>query len=57
MSTSLFGGDICRMSATPVVPGRAYRVRGGGLDITWLAGHACDAICGALRLLSAESEA
>jgi hypothetical protein len=36
------------MSATAIIPGRLYRVRGSGLDITVIAGHGCDAICHAL---------
>ncbi|EFU5258205.1 hypothetical protein HT797_004538 [Salmonella enterica] len=39
------------MSARPIVPGRAYRVRGCGLDLVVLATHPCDAICAALDLL------
>jgi hypothetical protein len=37
------------MSAQAIIPGRLYRVRGAGLDITVIAGHGCDAICHALR--------
>ena len=33
------------MSATPITPGRAYRVRGAGQDVVVLARHAADAIC------------
>jgi hypothetical protein len=39
------------MFATPLIPGRLYHVRGGGLDFNVLAGHACDAICIALGML------
>jgi len=36
------------MHATPIIPGRLYRVRGAGLDFTVIAAHGCDAICNAL---------
>lgn len=36
------------MSATPIIPGRLYRVRGAGLDIQVIAAHGCDAICNVL---------
>lgn len=36
------------MSATPIIPGRLYRVRGAGLDLTVIAPHGCDAICNVL---------
>lgn len=36
------------MSATPIIPGRLYRVRGAGLDIKVIAAHGCDAICNVL---------
>lgn len=36
------------MSATPIIPGRLYRVRGAGIDLTVIAAHGCDAICNAL---------
>ena len=36
------------MSATPIIPGQLYRVRGAGMDITVIAPHGCDAICNAL---------
>ena len=36
------------MSATPIIPGRLYRVRGAGLDLTVIAAHGCDAICNVL---------
>lgn len=32
------------MIASPVIPGRAYRVRGTGLDLCIAASHPCDAI-------------
>jgi hypothetical protein len=32
------------MSARPLIPGRLYRVRGMGLDLTIIASHACDAL-------------
>ena len=32
------------MTATPIIPGRLYRVRGAGLDIEVVAPHPCDAI-------------
>lgn len=39
------------MTATPIIPGRLYRVRGGGLDMPVIAAHGCDAICLALSHL------
>ena len=39
------------MSATPLIPGRLYRVRGAGLDLKVIAAHPCDAICIGLDLL------
>lgn len=36
------------MIAVPIQPGRSYRVRGQGLDLTVLADHPCTAICIAL---------
>ena len=39
------------MSASPLIPGRLYRVRGSGLDLKVLAPHPCDAICIGLNLL------
>ena len=36
------------MHATPIIPGRLYRVRGAGLDIKVIAAHGCDAICNVL---------
>jgi hypothetical protein len=39
------------MSATPIQPGRSYRVRGMGLDLVILAAHPCDAICTAIDIL------
>lgn len=36
------------MIATPIIPGRLYRVRGAGLDLTVIAAHGCDAICNVL---------
>ena len=36
------------MSATPIIPGRLYRVRGCGLDLNVIAAHGCDAICSVL---------
>lgn len=39
------------MIATPVVPGRAYHVRGMGLEFTALAGSAVEAICMAIDIL------
>lgn len=32
------------MIATPVIPGKSYRVQGFGLDVTVLAAHPIDAI-------------
>lgn len=43
------------MSASPIYPGRAYRVRlhtpTRNVSLVVLAGHGCDAICIALGLL------
>ncbi len=39
------------MSASPLIPGRLYRVRGSGIDLKVLAAHPCDAICIGLNLL------
>ena len=39
------------MSASPLIPGRLYRVRGSGLDLKVSASHPCDAICIGLNLL------
>ena len=39
------------MAATPLIPGRLYRVRGSGLDLNIIAPHPCDAICIGLNLL------
>ena len=39
------------MSATPLIPGRLYRVRGAGLDLKVIASHPCDALCIGLDLL------
>lgn len=39
------------MSATPLIPGRLYRVRGAGRDLKVIAPHGCDAIVSVLRLL------
>lgn len=39
------------MSATPIIPGRAYRVRGAGLDVAVIADNGCDAIGIALEML------
>lgn len=36
------------MSATPIIPGRLYRVRGAGMDLDVIAAHGCDAICSVL---------
>jgi hypothetical protein len=33
------------MIAQAIIPGRLYRVRGAGLDVSVIAGHGCDAIC------------
>lgn len=38
------------MIATPLLPGRLYRVRGMGLDLTVLAQHACAALCIAMSI-------
>jgi hypothetical protein len=40
------------MSARPLIAGRLYRVRGMGLDLTIIAGHACDALIIAVEQLS-----
>lgn len=39
------------MSASPLIPGRLYRVRGSGLDLKVIASHPCDAICIAFGML------
>lgn len=39
------------MSATPLIPGRLYRVRGAGFDLKVIASHPCDAICIGLSLV------
>lgn len=39
------------MFATPLIPGRLYRVRGSGLDLEVVAAHPCDAFCIGLELL------
>lgn len=39
------------MSASPLIPGRLYRVRGSGLDLEVVASHPCDALCIGLDLL------
>lgn len=39
------------MSATPLIPGRLYHVRGAGFDLDVVASHGCDAICRVLNLL------
>lgn len=41
------------MSAKPIKAGRAYQVRGMGIDVVVLAAHPCDAICIALRQIAA----
>lgn len=40
------------MTATPLIPGRLYRVRGAGLDMTVIASHPCDAIRITIDLLA-----
>lgn len=42
------------MSASPIIPGHAYRVRGMGLDFTALASHPVDAICVGIEILIAQ---
>lgn len=39
------------MSASPIIPGRLYRVRGTGIDVEVLASHPCDALCIGIDLL------
>ncbi len=39
------------MSATPLIPGRLYRVRGAGLDLEVFASRPCDALCIGLDLV------
>ena len=39
------------MKATPIQPGRAYHVRGMGLDFTALAANPVDAICIGIEIL------
>ncbi len=41
------------MCATPIIPGRLYRVRGQGLDVTVIASNPCDAIVAMLTAWSA----
>ena len=43
------------MIATAITAGRLYRVHGMGLDITIIAGHACDALILAMDSLSCVS--
>ena len=39
------------MSATPLIPGRLYRVRGSGLELDVIATHPCEALCIAIDIL------
>lgn len=39
------------MSATPIIPGQLYRVRGAGFDLPVLARSGCAAICNVLQVL------
>lgn len=39
------------MRATPIIPGRLYRVTGAGLDMPIVASHPCTALCTALSLI------
>ena len=41
------------MSAKPIIPGRLYRVRGQGIDLTVFASHPCEAICIGLEVANA----
>lgn len=42
------------MHATPITPGRCYRVTGAGLDLHILAPDGFAAICAALELLEVQ---
>jgi len=39
------------MTATPIIPGTAYRVKHQGRTLDVFAAHGCDAIVSVLRLL------
>lgn len=39
------------MRATPIIPGRLYRVRGAGFDLSIIATHPCAAIVAALPVI------
>jgi len=39
------------MAATPIIPGRVYRVRGCGLDLNVIATHPCEALRIAIDML------
>jgi len=39
------------MSATPIIPGRLYRVRSADLDLSIIATHPCEALCIAMDML------
>jgi len=39
------------MSATPIIPGHLYHVRGGGLGLDIIAAHPCEALRIALDIL------
>lgn len=41
------------MSATPLIPGKLYRVCGAGIQIDMIARHGCDAICAAMAIVFA----
>lgn len=41
------------MRATPIIPGRLYRVTGAGLNLLIVASHPCAALCTALSLIGA----
>lgn len=39
------------MRATPIIPGRLYRVTGAGFNLSIIASHPCLALCNALSLI------
>lgn len=45
------------MSATPITPGRAYRVKFQGQTFDVIAAHGCDAICAVLDLFMGRAAA
>lgn len=39
------------MRATPIIPGRLYRVTGAGINLSIIASHPCAALCNAIALI------